>query len=157
MVWGHRRHRDWVVGLVLMGKGLDDLRTTCVECCVLSWVDSGNRLAAALGSCRAGGCLDDRTDRCRRYRGNNSGSGGLGVLSFVVFLNASSHDLSSSPSMSCLPSPQPQKEKARQMTMDARDKETTSTYRPENTQQQSYRIESYRLGAAEQEKVNRLV
>lgn len=32
------------------------------------------------------------------------------------------------------------------MTMDARDKETTSTYRPENAQQQSYRIVSYRRG-----------
>lgn len=32
------------------------------------------------------------------------------------------------------------------MTMHARDKETVSTYRPENAQQQSYRIESYGRG-----------
>lgn len=43
------------------------------------------------------------------------------------------------------------------MTMDARDKETTSTYRPENAQQRSYRIVSNRIVWARENKKKSIV
>lgn len=78
------------------------------------------------------------------------------VVWFVVFLNALAHNFSSLVVVS-RPWTGPKRNQARQMTMDARDKEIIITYRPNNAQQQSYRIVTYRIGAAEQEKVNGLV